>query len=203
MRGVIYNFAHVVVRVKARSWLCQRTLRWPGLASRIKHRSDRFAASTAIATMHRLAHGGRCVGILVIRRLFRFDFDRHANPHRPPPCIPQVASPREVAAMNTPHPTYPRLQALLGAALPGLQLSTAVAEALEDALAEANEQAAVGVLRPVARHRSQPRSRRPGVARAATQRGARPGPGRGNALPGGSVCVWGRVAGGAVGTRDG
>lgn len=43
--------------------------------------------------------------------------------------------------MNTPHPTYPRLQALLGAALPGLQLSTAVAEALEDALAEANEQA--------------------------------------------------------------
>ena len=43
--------------------------------------------------------------------------------------------------MNTPHPTYPRLQALLGAALPGLQLSTAVAEALQDALAEANEQA--------------------------------------------------------------
>lgn len=43
--------------------------------------------------------------------------------------------------MNTPHPTYPRLHALLGAALPGLQLSTAVAEALEDALAEANEQA--------------------------------------------------------------
>ena len=71
---------------------------------------------------------------------FRFDFDRHAN-HRPPPCASQVASPREVAAMNTPHPTYPRLQALLGAALPGLQLSTAVAEALEDALAEANEQA--------------------------------------------------------------
>lgn len=92
--------------------------------------------------MHRLAHGGRCVGILVIRRLFfRFDFDRHANPHRPPPCTPQVALPREVAAMNTPHPTYPRLQALLGAALPGLQLPTTAAEALEDALAEANEQA--------------------------------------------------------------
>ncbi|MEN5262702.1 hypothetical protein [Stenotrophomonas hibiscicola] len=43
--------------------------------------------------------------------------------------------------MNKPFPTYPRLQALLGAALPGLQLSNAVAEALEDALAEANEQA--------------------------------------------------------------
>ena len=43
--------------------------------------------------------------------------------------------------MNTPHPTYPRLQALLGAALPGLQLPTTAAEALEDALAEANEQA--------------------------------------------------------------
>lgn len=91
--------------------------------------------------MHRLAHGGRCVGILVIRRLFRFDFDRHANPHRPPPCIPQVALPCEVAAMNTPYPTYPRLQALLGAALPDLQLSTTAAEALEDALTEADEQA--------------------------------------------------------------
>lgn len=43
--------------------------------------------------------------------------------------------------MNTPYPTYPRLQALLGAALPGLQLSTTAAESLEDALAEVNEQA--------------------------------------------------------------
>lgn len=43
--------------------------------------------------------------------------------------------------MNTPHPTYPRLQALLGAALPDLQLSTTAAEALEDALTEADEQA--------------------------------------------------------------
>lgn len=43
--------------------------------------------------------------------------------------------------MNTPFPTYPRLQALLGAALPGLQLSNAVAEALEDALTEVHEQA--------------------------------------------------------------
>ena len=43
--------------------------------------------------------------------------------------------------MNTPHPTYPRLQALLGGALPGLQLSNAAAEALEGALAEVNEQA--------------------------------------------------------------
>ena len=43
--------------------------------------------------------------------------------------------------MNTPHPTYPRLQASPGAALPGLQLPTTPAEALEDALAEANEQA--------------------------------------------------------------
>ncbi|MBA0330083.1 hypothetical protein [Stenotrophomonas hibiscicola] len=43
--------------------------------------------------------------------------------------------------MNKPFPTYPRLQALLGAALPGLQLSNAVAEALEDALTGANEQA--------------------------------------------------------------
>ncbi|MBH1431826.1 hypothetical protein I5U42_11020 [Stenotrophomonas maltophilia] len=41
--------------------------------------------------------------------------------------------------MNTPYPTYPRLQALLGAALPGLQLSTTAAEALEDALTEAHE----------------------------------------------------------------
>jgi len=55
--------------------------------------------------------------------------------------MPQVALLREVAAMNKPFPTYPRLQALLGAALPGLQLSNAVAEALEDALTEANEQA--------------------------------------------------------------
>ncbi len=43
--------------------------------------------------------------------------------------------------MNTLYPAYPRLQALLGTALPGLQLSNAAAEALEDALAEANEQA--------------------------------------------------------------
>lgn len=43
--------------------------------------------------------------------------------------------------MNTPCPTYPRLQALLGAALPDLQLSTTAAEALEDALTEADEQA--------------------------------------------------------------
>lgn len=43
--------------------------------------------------------------------------------------------------MNTPFPTYPRLQALLGAALPGLQLSTTAAEALEDALIETHEQA--------------------------------------------------------------
>ena len=43
--------------------------------------------------------------------------------------------------MNTSHPTYPRLQALLGAALPGLQLSTTAAEALEDALTEVHEQA--------------------------------------------------------------
>lgn len=43
--------------------------------------------------------------------------------------------------MNTPYPTYPRLHALLGAALPGLQLSTTAAEALEDALAEVHEQA--------------------------------------------------------------
>ncbi|MBA0449885.1 hypothetical protein [Stenotrophomonas maltophilia] len=43
--------------------------------------------------------------------------------------------------MNTLYPTYPRLQALLGAALPGLQLSNATAEALEDALTEAHEHA--------------------------------------------------------------
>ncbi|WP_026347088.1 hypothetical protein [Stenotrophomonas hibiscicola] len=43
--------------------------------------------------------------------------------------------------MNKPFPTYPRLHALLGAALPGLQLSTTAAEALEDALTEAHEQA--------------------------------------------------------------
>jgi len=41
--------------------------------------------------------------------------------------------------MNTLYPTYPRLHALLGAALPGLQLSDAVAEALEDALTDAHE----------------------------------------------------------------
>ncbi|KRG45349.1 MULTISPECIES: hypothetical protein [Stenotrophomonas] len=43
--------------------------------------------------------------------------------------------------MNTPYPAYPRLQALLGAALPGLQLSNTAAEALEDALTEVHEQA--------------------------------------------------------------
>ena len=43
--------------------------------------------------------------------------------------------------MNTPYPTYPRLHALLGAALPGLRLSNATAEALEDALTEAHEHA--------------------------------------------------------------
>lgn len=43
--------------------------------------------------------------------------------------------------MNTPYPTYPRLHALLGAALPGLQLSNAAAEALEDALTDAHEHA--------------------------------------------------------------
>lgn len=43
--------------------------------------------------------------------------------------------------MNTPYPTYPRLHALLGAALPRLQLSTTAAEALEDALTEVHEQA--------------------------------------------------------------
>jgi len=43
--------------------------------------------------------------------------------------------------MNTPHPTYPRLHALLGGALPGLQLSNAAAEALEDALTEVDAQA--------------------------------------------------------------
>jgi len=73
---------------------------------------------------------------------FRFDFDRHANPHRPPPCIPQVALPCEVAAMNTPYPAYPRLHALLGDALPGLALPTPVAEALEDALCEGDGDAA-------------------------------------------------------------
>ncbi|KAF1014809.1 MAG: hypothetical protein GAK31_02296 [Stenotrophomonas maltophilia] len=91
--------------------------------------------------MHLLAHGGRCVGILAIRRLFRLDFDRHANPHRPPPCTPQVALPCEVAAMTPSAPACPRLHALLGAALPGLQLSHSVTEALEDALAEAHEHA--------------------------------------------------------------
>ncbi|AWH34427.1 hypothetical protein [Stenotrophomonas sp. SAU14A_NAIMI4_8] len=41
--------------------------------------------------------------------------------------------------MTTLYPTYPRLQALLGNALPGLALPSAVAEALEDALMEAAE----------------------------------------------------------------
>lgn len=41
--------------------------------------------------------------------------------------------------MTTLYPAYPRLQALLGAALPGLRLSNAAAEALEDALTEAHE----------------------------------------------------------------
>lgn len=43
--------------------------------------------------------------------------------------------------MTTPHPAYPRLHTLLGTALPGLQLSDATAEALEDALAEAEDAA--------------------------------------------------------------
>ncbi|ENE2728837.1 TPA: hypothetical protein ACKP89_002867 [Stenotrophomonas maltophilia] len=43
--------------------------------------------------------------------------------------------------MTTLYPTYPRLHVLLGAAMPGLQLSNAVAEALEDALTEAHEHA--------------------------------------------------------------
>lgn len=43
--------------------------------------------------------------------------------------------------MNTPYPTYPRLHALLGAALPGLQLPRTAAEALEGALTEAHEHA--------------------------------------------------------------
>lgn len=43
--------------------------------------------------------------------------------------------------MNTLYPTYPRLQALLGAALPGLKLSNAAAEAVEDALTDAHEHA--------------------------------------------------------------
>lgn len=41
--------------------------------------------------------------------------------------------------MTTLYPTYPRLHALLGDALPGLALPNAVAEALEDALIEAAE----------------------------------------------------------------
>jgi hypothetical protein len=100
----------------------------------------------------RIVAGSNNAPSVVLRRAVRGDprsagfipreeLHRHANPHRPPPCIPQVALPREVAAMNTPYPTYPRLHALLGAALPGLQLSNAAAEALEDALAEANEHA--------------------------------------------------------------
>ncbi|MEN5004852.1 hypothetical protein [Stenotrophomonas indicatrix] len=43
--------------------------------------------------------------------------------------------------MTTPYPTYPRLHTLLGDALPDLQLPNATAEALEDALAEADEAA--------------------------------------------------------------
>ncbi len=43
--------------------------------------------------------------------------------------------------MTTLYPTYPRLHVLLGAAMPGLQLSNAVAKALEDALTEAHEHA--------------------------------------------------------------
>ncbi len=93
--------------------------------------------------MHRPSFcGGRCVGIPGSAGVIpREELHRHANPHRPPPRIPQVALPCEVAAMNTPYPNYPRLQALLGAALPGLQLSTTAAEALEDALAEVHEHA--------------------------------------------------------------
>ena len=83
--------------------------------------------------MHHLpVHGGRCVGTLESVGFF-FALDRHANPHRPPPCIPQVAQPCEVVAMTTPYPTYPRLHTLLGDALPDLQLPNATAEALEDA----------------------------------------------------------------------
>lgn len=41
--------------------------------------------------------------------------------------------------MTTLYPTYPRLHALLGDALPDLALPNAVAEALEDALMEAAE----------------------------------------------------------------
>lgn len=105
--------------------------------------------------------------------------------------------------MNTPHPTYPRLQALLGAALPGLQLSTAVAEALEDALAEANEQAPPSAFFARLRGIAHSHAADGQAWRERQLSEARPGPGGGNALPGGSVCVWGRVAGGAVGTRDG
>lgn len=43
--------------------------------------------------------------------------------------------------MTTPYPTYPRLHTLLGDALPDLQLPNATAEALEDALTEADEAA--------------------------------------------------------------
>ncbi|HDS1533358.1 TPA: hypothetical protein QEK88_003252 [Stenotrophomonas maltophilia] len=43
--------------------------------------------------------------------------------------------------MTTFYPTYPHLHVLLGAAMPGLQLSNAAAESLEDALTEAHEHA--------------------------------------------------------------
>ena len=41
--------------------------------------------------------------------------------------------------MTLPHPTHPRLHALLGNALPGLRLPAAAADILEDALAAAHE----------------------------------------------------------------
>ncbi|SFR85928.1 hypothetical protein SAMN04487782_1367 [Stenotrophomonas maltophilia] len=45
--------------------------------------------------------------------------------------------------MTLPHPTHPRLHALLGDALPGLKLSSTVAEALEHALTGAHDHVSV------------------------------------------------------------
>ncbi|MGX9778300.1 MULTISPECIES: hypothetical protein [Stenotrophomonas] len=74
-------------------------------------------------------------GDLSIRRLLASCI-RHANPHRPPPCICRWPQ-REVAVIPERLPDHPRLHALLGAAV--LDLPAALAETLEDALRESAE----------------------------------------------------------------
>ncbi|MFV7456545.1 hypothetical protein ACNPMX_17330 [Stenotrophomonas maltophilia] len=106
--------------------------------------------------------------------------------------------------MNTPYPTYPRLQALLGAALPGLQLSNTAAEALEDALTEVHEQAPPSAffarLHGVAhRHGADGQAWR----ERQLSEGARSGTGRGDALSCRIVRLRRCVAGRTIGARDG